>query len=74
MINNSWSSEESLGWLTLNYLKLIDGTKESMMIKIPDIKNVTEEFLQNSFYNMLSDRDIMLAFKILLKYENNHTH
>jgi hypothetical protein len=74
MINNSWSSEESQGWLTLNYLKLIDGTKESMMIKIPDIKNVTEEFLQNSFYNMLSDRDIMLAFKILLKYENNHTH
>jgi hypothetical protein len=71
MINNSWSSEESQGWLTLNYLKLIDGTKESMMIKIPDIKNVTEEFLQNSFYNMLSDRDIMLAFKILLKYNNS---
>lgn len=71
MINNSWSSEESQGWLTLNYLKLIDGAKESMMIKIPDIKNVTEEFLQNSFYNMLSDRDIMLAFKILLKYNNS---
>ena len=71
MINNSWSSEESQGWVTLNYLKLIDGTKESMMIKIPDIKNVTEEFLQNSFYNMLSDRDIMLAFKILLKYNNS---
>jgi hypothetical protein len=70
MTNNSWSSEESEGWLILKYLKLIDGAKESMMIKTSDIKNVTEEFLQNSFYNMLSDRDIMLAFKILLKYNN----
>ena len=70
MTNNSWSSEESEGWLTLNYLKLIDGANESMVIKTSDIKNVTEEFLQNSFYNMLSDRDIMLAFKILLKYNN----
>ena len=70
MINNSWSSEESQGWLTLNYLKPIDGAKESMMINISDIKNVTEEFLQSSFYNMLSDRDIMLAFKILMKYNN----
>jgi hypothetical protein len=68
MTNNSWSSEESEGWLTLKYLKLIDGTNESMVIKTSDIKNVTEEFLQDSFYNMLSDRDIMLAFKILLKY------
>lgn len=70
MMNNSWSSEESEGWLTLNYLKLIDGAKESMMIKTSDIKNVTEELIQGSFYNMLSDRDIMLAFKILLKYNN----
>ena len=56
--------------MVLKYLKLIDGTNESMVIKTSDTKNVTEEFLQNSFYNMLSDRDIMLAFKILLKYNN----
>ena len=66
MTNNSWSSKEYEGWLTLTHLKSL----ESIMFSLKDIKNITEEVLQSNYADMLSDREIMLAFKILLKYNN----
>lgn len=67
MKNLAWSGEVSQGWLTMTYLK----NSESMMISVGNINNLTEEILQSKFNDMLSDRDIMLAFKVLFDCVRN---
>ena len=61
MNNLAWSGEVSQGWLTMTYLK----NSESMMINVNNVGDMTEEILQGNYDDMLSDRDIMLAFKVL---------
>lgn len=67
MNNLTWSGEVSQGWFTLTHLK----TSESMTISVGNINNLTEEILQSKFNDMLSDRDIMLAFKVLFDCVRN---
>ena len=67
MNNLAWSGEVSQGWLTLTYLK----NSESMMIHVNKVGGMTEEILQANYENMLSDRDIMLAFKVLFNCVRN---
>ena len=67
MSNLAWSGEVSQGWLNLTYLK----TSETIMINLNDVNNMTEEKLQGLYWDMLSDRDIMLAFKILFECMRN---
>jgi hypothetical protein len=64
MINNAWSGEVSQHWLSLTHLK----TARSIMIHENNIGDMTEEVLSSHYDNMLSDKDIMLAFKVLCKY------
>jgi len=67
MSNLSWSGEISEGWLNLTYLK----NSETIMINVKNIEDITEELLQSNFDDVLSDRDIMLAFKILFECMRN---
>lgn len=67
MNNLAWSGEVSQGWLTMTYLK----NSESMMINVNNVGDMTEEILQNNYADMLSDRDIMLAFKVLFDCVRN---
>ena len=67
MKNLAWSGEVSQRWLSLTYLK----TAESIMIHENNIGDMTEEILQANFEDMLSDRDIMLAFKIMFECVRN---
>lgn len=67
MNNLAWSGEVAQGWLTLTYLK----TSETIMVHLNDVDKMTEELLQVNFEDMLSDRDIMLAFKILFECVRN---
>lgn len=67
MNNLAWSGEVSQGWLTLTYLK----NSESMMINVNNVGDMTEEILQGNYDDMLSDRDIMLAFKVLFDCVRN---
>lgn len=67
MSNLSWSGEISEGWLNLTYLK----NSETIMINVKNIEDITEELLQSNFDDILSDRDIMLAFKILFECMRN---
>ncbi len=67
MSNLAWAGEVSQGWLSLTYLK----TSETIMINLNDVNNMTEEKLQGLYWDMLSDRDIMLAFKILFECLRN---
>ena len=41
------------------------------MVHLNDVDKMTEELLQVNFEDMLSDRDIMLAFKILFECVRN---
>lgn len=67
MINLAWSGEVSQSWLTMTYLK----TAESIMVNVNNVGDMTEEILQSNFEDMLSDRDIMLAFKIMCECVRN---
>ena len=67
MNNLAWSGEVSQGWLTMTYLK----NSESMMINVNNVGDMTEEILQGNYEDMLSDRDIMLAFKVLFDCVRN---
>lgn len=67
MNNLAWSSEVSQGWLTMTYLK----NSESMMVNVNNVGDMTEEILQNNYDGMLSDKDVMLAFKILFSCVRN---
>ena len=67
MNNLAWSSEVSQGWLTMTYLK----NSESMMVNVNNVGDMTEEILQNNYDGMLSDRDVMEAFKILFSCVRN---
>ena len=67
MNNLAWSGEVSQGWLTMTYLK----NSESMMINVNNVGDMTEEILQGNYDDMLSDRDIMLAFKVLFECARN---
>jgi len=67
MNNLAWSGEVSQGWLTMTYLK----NSEPIMINVKNVGDMTEEILQGNYENLLSDRDIMLAFKILFECVRN---
>ena len=67
MRNLAWSGEVSQGWLTMTYLK----NSESMMVNVKNVGDMTEEILQNNYDGMLSDRDVMEAFKILFSCVRN---
>ncbi len=67
MKNLAWSGEVSQSWLTMTHLK----TARSIMIHENNIGDMTEEILQSKFNDMLSDRDIMLAFKVLFECVRN---
>ena len=67
MKNLAWSGEVSQRWLTLTYLK----TAETMRVNVNNVGDMTEEILQANYENMLSDRDVMEAFKILFDCVRN---
>ena len=67
MNNLAWSGEVSQGWLTMTYLK----TAQSIMIHENNIGDMTEESLQASFDDNLSDKEVMLAFKVLFECVRN---
>ena len=67
MSNLAWSGEVSQGWLNLTYLK----TSETIMVHLNDVDKMTEELLQVNFNDVLSDRDIMLAYKVLFECTRN---
>lgn len=67
MINDAWDSEINQNFVNLTYRK----TSETCMIPIANINNMTEETLQGLHWNMLSDKDVMLAFKILFNCVRN---
>jgi len=54
--------------------KLLLSYKNSNYMTIPlhSVSNITEEILQNNFDCVLSDTDVMFAFKILFKYMRNN--
>ena len=67
MINDAWDSEINQNYINLTYRK----TSETCMIPIDNINKITEETLQGLHFNMLSDKDVMLAFKIFFSYLRN---
>ena len=67
MNNLAWSGEVSQGWLTMTHLK----TAQSIMIHENNIGDMTEESLQASFDDNLSDKEVMLAFKVLFECVRN---
>ena len=67
MNNLAWSGEVSQGWLTMTYLK----NSESIMINVKNVGDMTEESLQASFDDNLSDKEVMLAFKVLFECVRN---
>jgi hypothetical protein len=67
MINLAWSGEVSQSWLTMTHLK----TARSIMIHENNIGDMTEESLQASFDDNLSDKEVMLAFKVLFECVRN---
>lgn len=66
MIDNVWVSTIIDDKLLLSYKN-----SNYMTIPLDSISNITEEILQNNFDSVLSDTDIMFAFKVLFKYIRN---
>jgi hypothetical protein len=67
MINDAWTSERVEDSVSLTHNK----TSETVMINMKDINNITEDILQNLFNDTLSDKDIMLVFRLLFSYVRN---
>ena len=67
MINDAWDSEIDKIFINLTYKK----TSETCMIPISNINNMTEETLQGFYGDMLTDKDVIIAFKILFNYMRN---
>jgi hypothetical protein len=64
MIDEAWASERNEDAISLTHIK----TAETAEIYLRDINNITEEILQDLFNDTLSDKDVMLAFRILFGY------
>lgn len=67
MIDEAWVSERNEDVISLTHIK----TSETAEIHLRDINNITEEILQDLFNDTLSDKDVMLAFRILFGYIRN---
>lgn len=67
MINDAWTSEINQGWINLTYLK----TNSSVMINLKDMLKITEDILQGLYEDVLTDKDVMLAFRIFRNYARN---
>jgi len=67
MLNDAWESYINQGWINLTYIR----TNSSIMINLKDMVNITEETLQVLYEDMLSDKDVMLAFRIFHNYARN---
>lgn len=67
MIDDVW-----VGTLIDDKLLLSYKNSNCMAIPLDSISNITEEILQNNFDGVLSDIDVMFAFKVLFKYMRNN--
>jgi len=67
MIDDAWVYEISQGWMSLTLVR----TSETCMVNLNDVSNITEKQLLDLYEGKLSDKDIMLAFKIFNDYERN---